>query len=164
MSFFYSTGWCYFNYVDGPDWADAEFPCDDGCAAQFFINAHELPGANYWFMVYDLADRSSWWETQWTEGWQYWTTQCSGSSAVPSSDTGTATGQVTSLPTETTSGAVISTTPAHSSSGENTSSPSSSSAAKKTTSGTGAASSTTVAASAATNAAGRLRPPFRFFW
>ncbi|KAI0870315.1 hypothetical protein GGS24DRAFT_475726 [Hypoxylon argillaceum] len=65
------SGWCYFNYPASSEWARADFTCTNECASQFFANAHDLPGSAYWFRVYDLEERSSWWEGQWAEGWEH---------------------------------------------------------------------------------------------
>ncbi|KAH8897469.1 hypothetical protein GQ53DRAFT_838066 [Thozetella sp. PMI_491] len=151
-----STGWCYFNYQDGPDWADAEFPCEDGCAVQFFNDAHNFPGSNYTFMVYDLADQSDWWKKQWADGWDYLVQQCNNSrSASPTSlslskhtkTTSTIDTYTTSIDVSTT--AILSTP---------------TSGAIHTTRTTGSSTSTTISASASSNAAQRPRPPFGAFW
>ncbi|TRX95038.1 hypothetical protein FHL15_004123 [Xylaria flabelliformis] len=65
------SGWCYFNYPSSSEWARTDFTCTNECASQFFANAHDLPGSQYWFRVYELEDRSDWWKTQWTEGYEH---------------------------------------------------------------------------------------------
>lgn len=66
------TDWCYFGYSYGnnPNWARSDPPCSDSCALNFLANAHNYPGSNYTFRIYELEYQSSWWENVYAEGWE----------------------------------------------------------------------------------------------
>ncbi|RYO93401.1 hypothetical protein DL762_001100 [Monosporascus cannonballus] len=56
--FQYHSGWCALNYPMSGEWARDDFTCCKGCAEQFFTLAHDLPGSQYQFPIYELADNS----------------------------------------------------------------------------------------------------------
>ncbi|KAL1858210.1 hypothetical protein VTK73DRAFT_7908 [Phialemonium thermophilum] len=64
------TGYCYLTYADGPDWAKTDFPCSDGCAIQFYTNAHDSPGALYTFLYYFLTNETDDEGGRYAEGWR----------------------------------------------------------------------------------------------
>ncbi|KAI8955637.1 hypothetical protein F4801DRAFT_274123 [Xylaria longipes] len=107
-----SSGWCYFNYPSSREWAQTDFTCTNECASQFFANAHNLPGSQYLFSVYELVERSSWWENQWAEGWQH-LQECrrgsmvSTSSFSSSTSTSAAATTATTTTTTTTAGSIV---------------------------------------------------------
>ncbi|KAH8648557.1 hypothetical protein BX600DRAFT_517933 [Xylariales sp. PMI_506] len=115
------SDWCWLTYPSSSNWAEVGFPCSDLCAVQFFENAHNYPGSNYTFLLYDLNPRSSWWENQWAEGYQH-LLDCrnEGSSSTELatvSSTATATGfsetssdSTLILTASSTSAAIVSTT------------------------------------------------------
>ncbi|RYP08819.1 hypothetical protein DL765_008682 [Monosporascus sp. GIB2] len=65
-----SSGWCALNYPMSEEWARDDFTCGNACAEQFFTLAHDLPGSQYQFHIYELADNSNWWKTQFKLGWE----------------------------------------------------------------------------------------------
>lgn len=172
---YYSSGWCYLNYPTSSEWARADFTCGNGCAEQFFANAHDLPGANYTFGVYELQDRSDWWKEQWAEGWDR-VLECreEGSSSSSSSilswssateDITSTTGSETTVTTYTESTSTADTDTTASTTEGSTSSLSDTTTSPSSTSASATAS---LASELPTNtqdsAAGRLRSPFRGIW
>ncbi|KAI0446537.1 hypothetical protein F4803DRAFT_19067 [Xylaria telfairii] len=149
------SGWCYFNYPASSEWAQIDFTCTNECASQFFANAHHLPGSQYWFLGYELSDRSDWWKNQWTEGWEHLLECRNGAVASTSSFpdlTPTATTATSSAVTETTSSSTSSddsdtTTSASSESSTSTGSSETSSPLESST------------PTPTNNAGGRLRTP-----
>ncbi|KAI8628990.1 hypothetical protein F5Y19DRAFT_476082 [Xylariaceae sp. FL1651] len=151
-----SSGWCELNYPSSPEWARTDFTCTNECAVQFFTNAHNLPGSNYWFGGYELGSRSDWWKTQWAEGWDHvlecrseGTSTRYSSSVVTTSSTVTTTSSMSTTSADSTSTDDI----------ETVSSTRSSSRQSTTPSPTSLASSFPTPSS---NQAGRLRPPIAF--
>ncbi|KAK0620248.1 hypothetical protein B0T14DRAFT_586422 [Immersiella caudata] len=62
-----STGeYCYFKGGS----ANNKFACDDSCNLQFYANAHNYPGAGWFFNHYMLIDQSSWWTEYFGPGWE----------------------------------------------------------------------------------------------
>jgi hypothetical protein len=154
----YRSGWCFFNYPASPEWAREDFTCTNECASQFFANAHDYPGSNYWMILYELADRSDWWKDQFAKGWDH-LVECRESATQtwthPLSSTVTST---TSSSTSTTTDASTTTTTDFTSF-TSTLTHSSSSSQSETSSPT--ASSTGVPENRP-NTGGRLRPPIVF--
>ena len=64
------SDYCYLTYPKSNDWARTRFPCSDGCAVQFYQNAHEQPGSAYFFNYFALCNQSSYWEETFTGGWE----------------------------------------------------------------------------------------------
>ncbi|KAI0476000.1 hypothetical protein GGR56DRAFT_665822 [Xylariaceae sp. FL0804] len=155
-----ATGWCWLNYPSGSDWAVADFPCADSCALQFFADAHDYPGSKYWFQVYDLAAKSGWWKSVWTEGWET-VQKCRGSSSGSSSSSSTASSSSSSA--SGVVGGATSTVTAAAGAASTTGADAGQSAAATTASG-GASASASASGGVATSGAGRLRSPFGRLW
>ncbi|RYO78666.1 hypothetical protein DL766_000791 [Monosporascus sp. MC13-8B] len=96
--FQYHSGWCALNYPMSGEWARDDFTCCKGCAEQFFTLAHDLPGSQYQFPIYELADNNS--ETTSMQGPIHSTSSISESTGtfVAAPET---TSVTTELPTET---------------------------------------------------------------
>ncbi|KAI1756874.1 hypothetical protein F4782DRAFT_526549 [Xylaria castorea] len=151
------SGWCYFNYPSSSEWARSDFTCTNECASQFFANAHDLPGSQYWFRIYELEDRSNWWKNQWAEGWEHLLECRKGSAVVSTSSSSSSTLTATSTSSAVTEMASSSTSTDESGTPTSTSTESSTS--------TGSSEAPTLASSTPTptgNAGGRLRTPAFF--
>lgn len=101
-----STGYCYFNYgyARDPAYAKSDFPCENKCATQFMETAHDYPGSNYSFRVYELEYQSDWWENVYKQGWDT-VLQCrkDGHGSDDSSETDTETETATATETSASS-------------------------------------------------------------
>ncbi|CAJ2499813.1 Uu.00g026660.m01.CDS01 [Anthostomella pinea] len=162
-----SSGWCYFNYQTSSEWADVDFTCTNECATQFMTNGNNLPGSKYWFQVYELADRSDWWKTQWAEGYQH-ALECAGEDAnstlTAGSSASTVPADATATDTTETGSATSATATATDSETDATSTSSDSiqiTASEPTTSSS-SSTSPTATLTPATGTAGRLSPPSIF--
>ncbi|KAI0467119.1 hypothetical protein F4859DRAFT_276742 [Xylaria cf. heliscus] len=167
------SGWCYFNYPASPEWAEVDFTCTNECASQFFADAHNLPGSQYWYRIYELEDRSDWWKNQWEMGWEH-LLECGGGSTSASSSASASL--PSSTPAATTTGSSVSgpTSSATSSDENDTGTSSSTESSTSTESPTSTGSSTPTGSSGTssqvasptptptTNAGGRLRTPAVF--
>ncbi|KAI0456241.1 hypothetical protein F5B21DRAFT_502437 [Xylaria acuta] len=147
------SGWCYFNYPSSSEWAASDFTCTNECASQFFANAHDLPGSQYWFRLYELEDRSSWWKNQWTEGWEH-LLDCRKGSAVSTSSL------PSSIPTTTTTSSSVTETT--SSSTESERAVFTSTELSTLTSSSEASTPASLTPTPTGNAGGRLRTPAVF--
>ncbi|KAF3003340.1 hypothetical protein E8E14_001499 [Neopestalotiopsis sp. 37M] len=160
------SSWCYLDYPSSDEWADSDFTCTNQCAAQFFYNAHTLPGANYWFMVYNLDYKSSWWENQWSEGWDH-LQDCISSGDISSSQTdswgssmsATAAAGGSESTSDSTSAESTGTSSMATATGSATTSATSTTSAK-TGSQSASGTTTTLPTNTSTSGAGRLRLPF----
>ncbi|ETS76555.1 hypothetical protein PFICI_11942 [Pestalotiopsis fici W106-1] len=160
------SSWCYLDYPSSDEWARSDFTCTNQCAAQFFYNAHTLPGANYWFRVYNLDYKSSWWENQWSDGWNH-LLDCISSGDISSSQTEswgshmspTAAAAAASDSTYTTSTQSDGNSQTTTVTGSVTTS-ATSTTSSKSGSRTASSTTTTLPTNTSTNGAGHLRVPF----
>ncbi|KAI4600064.1 1,4-beta-D-glucan cellobiohydrolase cel6a [Pestalotiopsis sp. 9143b] len=158
------SSWCYLDYPGSKEWARSDFTCTNQCAAQFFYNAHTLPGANYVFGVYDLNDRSSWWENQWSDGWDH-LQDCISSGDLASSATASwGSGMSATAGTEASGSTSESVTSTQSAGSTETATVTGSSMSSHATTGTGSQTATgtssTLPTGTSTSGAGRVRLPF----
>lgn len=147
---YFSSGWCYLNYPSSSEWARADFTCTNECAVQFFTDAHDFPGSNYTFLIYDFNNRSDWWKNQWAEGWDH-VLECKsiGTASTQSHKSTTTTSSTTSTASTTRQSSSHTSTI----SGTKTSSSSTTNPASRST-------TTQLPASTSSSGARRLRPPF----
>ncbi|CEJ60547.1 hypothetical protein PMG11_09118 [Penicillium brasilianum] len=140
------SDYCFLTYPNSEDWARTDFPCSDGCAIQFYQNAHKQPGSAYWFDYFALGNQSSYWEETFAGGWETVVSCGEGGNDVSSVSTGASSTKTDTVEASPSTSTISST--------EAISTATSQTAATTTTAAT--------RSSTATSGASKLRAPLAF--